>query len=97
MNNDKLKVKQRGNINLKTRPKVKNKDGSYSTVRTIGIEDNGKHVNIPTVVNGRVVSNQEAVNHYRRTGQHLGKYSTREEADAAAKSLSKSQSKRYGK
>ena len=97
MNKDKLKGKQRGNINLKTRPKVKNKDGSYSTVRTIGIEDNGKHVNIPTVVNGRVVSNQEAVNHYRRTGQHLGKYDSREEADAAARALSKSQSQRYGK
>ena len=97
MNNDKLKVKQRGNIDLKTRPKVRNKDGSYSTVRTIGIEDSGKHVNIPTVINGRVVSNQEAVNHYRRTGKHLGKYNSRKEADAAAKSLSKSQAKRYGK
>ena len=88
----------KGNINLKIRPKVRSKDGSsYSTVRTIGIESNGMYINIPTVINGKVVSNKEAVSHYRKTGKHLGKYKTKKERDAAARKLSKQQSRMYGK
>ncbi len=92
-----MSPQQKGNINLRIRPKVKNKDGSYSTVRTIGIEADGMYINIPTVVNGKVVSNQEAIKHYRKTGRHLGKFKTRKERDAAARQLSKDQSKMYGR
>lgn len=63
-----------GNIDLYDRPKVRNADGSVSTVRTIGVEDDGYEVNIPTVVGNRVVSDDDAYKEYRRTGKHLGKY-----------------------
>jgi hypothetical protein len=88
---------QSGNIDLTNRPKVSNPDGSYSTVRTIGIEiDGGRHVNIPTVINGKVVSNEEAINYFKKTGQHLGMYKNQKEADAAAKQLHTQQETYYG-
>ena len=85
-----------GNIDLRIRPKVRNKDGSYSTVRTIGIEADGMYINIPTVINGRVVSNQEAIKHFKKTGQHLGKFKTQKERDLAAQKLHIDQAKMYG-
>ena len=87
----------KGNIDLRIKKPIKNKDGSISTVRTIGIEADGMYINIPTVINGKVVSNKEAVDHYRKTGKHLGKYKTRKERDAAARQLSINQGKRYGR
>ena len=90
--------KQSGNIDLTNRPKVSNPDGSYSTVRSIGIEiDGGRHVNIPTVVNGKVVSNDEAIENFRKTGKHLGIYNSQKEADAAAEKLHIQQETYYGK
>jgi len=91
-----MKPTKQGNIDLRIKKPIKNKDGSISTVRTIGIEADGMFVNIPTVINGKIVSNKEAVVHYRKTGQHLGKYKTREARDAAAKKLSNAQGRRYG-
>ncbi len=82
----------KGNINLRDRLKVQNQDGSYSTVRTIGIEADGMFINIPTVINGRVVSDQEAIRYFQQTGQHLGKFKTKKERDAAARQLSIDQS-----
>src|SRR5438105_8654550 len=64
-----------GTIDPFARPRVDNPDGTYSTLRTITVEDNGRIVLLPTVVGGRVVSPQEAVDHYRRTGEHLGIFS----------------------
>ena len=86
-----------GNIDLRIRPKVRNSDGSYSTVRTIGIEVDGMYINIPTVINGKVVSNKEAIEHFQRTGQHLGKFKTQKERDAAARQLHIDQAKMYGR
>ena len=100
MNQNELKIVQStpGNIDLNKRPKVRNSNGSYSTVRTIGIEiDGGRHVNIPTVVNGKVVSNEEAIKQFKKTGRHLGIFASREEADAAAQLLHESQAQMYGK
>ena len=76
-----------GNIDLFNRPSVLNPDGSRSTVRSISINEGGIEVLIPTVVRNRVVSNQEAIDEYRRTGKHLGKFSSVREADAYAKRL----------
>lgn len=86
-----------GNIRLDNRPQVKNPDGSISTVRTIGVNVDGEEVLIPTVINGRVVSDKEAVNHYRKTGEHFGKFSSPEASTDYAIKLHDAEAKRIGK
>jgi len=65
-----------GNITLTNRPLVRNEDGTISTIRSISFNDGANEVVIPTVVNGVVVDNQTAKNHYIATGFHLGKFAT---------------------
>lgn len=88
---------ERGNIDLRARPTVKNADGSISTVRSLGVNLDGREVLIPTVTDdGRVVSDEEAIDLYRRTGKHLGKFDTPEHATAYAESLHNDQARQYG-
>lgn len=89
--------KRSGNIDLENRPKVLNADGSYSTVRTMTISDESGAINIPTVINGKVVSPKEAIEHYKKTGEHLGKHPDIEAAVKAAEQLHKDQEQLYGK
>src|SRR5580765_4310639 len=58
---------------------------------SIGVEVGGRQFNIPTVFNGRRVSDEEAV-YLFKTGQlrPLGQYSTQVEADREADKRSKS-------
>lgn len=86
---------QPGNIDLNNRPVVPNPDGSVSTVRSISIGVNGKTVLIPTVVGGRVVSNDEAIQNFRQTGQHLGVFADEPSATAYAQQLSQQQAAQY--
>lgn len=88
---------QQGNIDLTNRPKVRNPDGSYSTVKTITITDNeGRGINIPTVVDGTVLDPKQAIEHFKKTKQHLGVYKTQEDAMNAAQKLHEEQEKMYG-
>lgn len=88
---------QAGNIDLNNRPIVRNADGSISTVRSMSFNENGVEVLIPTVAadGSRILSNQEAIAQYRQTGQHLGKFTTPQAADAYAEQLHKDQEKLY--
>ena len=83
-----------GNIDLNKRPTVHNPDGSISTVRSITVGD-GPYYLIPTVVGKRVVSNDEAVAHWRKTGQHLGVFRNVATANAYARHLHESQAAEY--
>lgn len=86
-----------GNINLSNRPRVRNKDGSISTVRSISVNLDGKEYLIPTVTDdGRVVSDDEAVKLFKRTRKHLGVFDTSEHATAYAQGLHSDQSKMIG-
>ena len=86
-----------GNIDVSKLPAVRNPDGTVSTVRSMSVNINGKEVLIPTVINGRVVSEEEAIQSYLKTGRHLGMFSSPEAATAYGKSLSAQEAQRVQK
>jgi hypothetical protein len=86
-----------GNIDVNKLPAVQNPDGTISTVRSMSVNIDGKEVLIPTVINGRVVSDEEAIQSYLKTGRHLGIFSSPEAATAYGKSLSAQEAQRVKK
>ncbi|MEN5115840.1 hypothetical protein ABE488_00685 [Luteimonas sp. TWI662] len=86
-----------GNIDLNSRPVVRNADGTISTVRSMSTNIDGREVLIPTVSDdGRVLGDDEAVDTYMRTGRHLGQFATPEDATSYAQQLHVQQERRYG-
>lgn len=73
-----------------TRPAIQNADGSISTERTITVESEGKHYLIPTIVDGKQRSNDEAVALWR-SGKNasVGTFGSNADAEAAAVARSK--------
>lgn len=85
-----------GNIDLNHRPIVRNPDGTISTVRAITVgPENGRYFLLPTVVGKKVVSNQAAIDHWRKTGQHLGVFASEASADHYANQLHNDQARQY--
>jgi hypothetical protein len=81
------------NVDGTRRATVINKDGSFSSTRSISISTDKGEVAIPTVVDGKVVSNEEAIAHYRKTGENLGTFGTARKADAYTQSLHEDQAR----
>lgn len=78
-----------GNINLYDRPYVTNPNGDVSTVRSMGFQDeeNGPEILVPTVRTGKLLSAQEAIDDYHRTGKHLGIFATPDAATSYSEQL----------
>ena len=73
----------------KSRPKIDNGDGTFSTERTITIEADGKQFLIPTIVGGKHLSNDEAIRLWRSgKNKEVGVFNTPEEAEQAAQARS---------
>jgi muramidase (phage lysozyme) len=87
-----------GNIDLNTRPVVRNPDGTISTVRSMGVNIDGQEVLLPTVSDdGRIMSDDAAVQQYMQTGRHLGKFRTPAASNAYAQRLHEMQAQQYGR
>jgi hypothetical protein len=89
-------LKEQGTIDLHHRPVVHNSDGSISTVRSISVGTDNGVVLIPTVVGDKVVSNQAAIDHWKKTGEHLGIFDSEAHANAYARRLHEDQAAEYG-
>ena len=90
----------RGNIDLYDRPVYVNDDGSHSTVESFSVNIKGKEVLLPAIARDRKgrpvrLSQRQAINRYLKTGKHLGKFDTPEEATRYAISLHNQQDALY--
>jgi len=73
-----------GNIQWYGRQRVPTdsiKQGSYGTVYSESREENSLEVLYPRIYDGKLHSSDEAWQHYKTTGQHMGKFRTAAEAD----------------
>jgi hypothetical protein len=92
------------NIDVSNLPQVQNQipgEGGISTVRSMGINVDGQETLIPTVVKGQLPASakeaeKRAVEHYLRTGRHLGRYASPAASDAAAALLHEREALRTG-
>jgi len=71
-----------GNIDLSQRPIVHNPDGSYSTLFSKSFSTDDGEVLVPGIDDKRQLSDREAFDQYRRTGQHFGVFDEPGQADA---------------
>ncbi len=75
-----------GNIDLR-RPSVPNPRGGESTVYSASFNVDGREVLLPLADEGRILTEDEALEKYRRTGKHLGIFASPDAATAYAKDL----------
>lgn len=85
-----------GNIDPWNRQVLQNADGTYSTTSSFSREDpkTGREVLVPSVINGKRFSEDEAWDHYLKTGENLGQFKDADSADAYAEKLHNAQEAR---
>lgn len=84
---DIYKAPKQGNYLLPdiNRPYYTDEQGGNRSEYKMGFNINGKETLLPTVVGGRQLTPEEAINRYHQTGLHMGQYNTPEEAEYAAR------------
>jgi hypothetical protein len=81
-------------IDLKNRPEHRMPDGSTATVRSMGINMDGKHALIPTISpKGELWDDDSAVENYRKTNEHMGLYPDDETSDRAGQKIHEDQAR----
>lgn len=84
-----------GTMDLSNRPGIWTANGPATVLSMSFQDEDGKETIIPTVSrNGLLMSEDEAIDEYRRTGDHLGKYNTVKEAEDAAQQIHLNEEKR---
>ena len=98
-NNDPVGRYGQGNIDLDNRGIVQNDDGSISTERSFSFydEDTGKEILIPLVADGRILTEDEAIDRYYETGEYLGMFDDWHDADEYATMLHNRQNWYYNR
>ena len=85
-------VIEKGNIGLFNRPSVKNPEGGESSVLSMSVGMDGKEYLIPRVSDdGRIMTEEEAIEHFKKTGRFLGAFTSPEYATQYADALHKQQ------
>ena len=86
------------NIESYNRKILNNPDGSVSTTSSMSFNEGGQEILIPTVINGKRYSLEDAISHYHQTGEHLGKFKDVNSANIYAEELHKRQARKipYG-
>lgn len=67
------------------RPFYKDESGNRRSEYKMGFNIDGKETLIPSVVGGKQLTDDQALERYYKTGLHMGQYNTPEEADYAAR------------
>jgi len=78
-----------GNLQPHGRKVLQNSDGTLSTASTISVGVGGREYLIPTVVDGVRLSDESAIEHFRKTKQHFGAFDSPESANVYADGLHK--------
>jgi hypothetical protein len=85
-----------GNVDLGKRTVTRNADGTISAIKSMAISENGREVLIPTMDEaGREMTEDEAIERYLGTGEHLGKFDSRDNATSWGKQLSARQGRAF--
>ena len=63
------------------RPHYNTTDGEIRSEYKMIIEEDGQFIVIPTVVNGKQLNEDQAIDNYHKSGYHMGKFNTLAEAD----------------
>jgi len=98
-------VTESRNMDITNLPQVPNRipgEGGISTVRSMGTNLGDGEVLLPTVINGQLAPTadeaaQRAIDHYLRTGKHLGKYASPAASENAAELLHEREALRTGR